>query len=248
MEGIARIEARIGEISERMEQLSRFNPVSSGGVGWAPGLAGSGTPYDLYANGTTGQAVYGASSVDNSFTAAGLNSSFADVAEQVSSSDWWRTDVDGTRPIATTFDAAAVGAARTPAPAFVPPTELTTYGNGRIPSDALEPIGVGKHRLWGPAAVAFRQMALDAASDGVNIGVTDSYRSFDQQVELAGRKGLYSEGGLAAQPGTSKHGWGVAIDADVDARGLAWMRANASRYGFYETTPREPWHWEYRTG
>ena len=75
-----------------------------------------------------------------------------------------------------------------------------------------------------------------------------SYRSFDQQVELAGRKGLYSEGGLAAQPGTSKHGWGVAIDADVDARGLAWMRANASRYGFYETTPREPWHWEYRTG
>lgn len=252
MEGIARIEARIGEITERMEQLARFTPVSTGGVGWAPGLAGAGTPYDLYGSGSTADAVYGASSLsvgsDTMMSAAGLDTSFASIAEQVRSEDWWRTDVTGTRVEAAAYTASSVGSARIPAPAFVPPGELVAYGNGRIPTEALEPIGVGKHRLWGPAAVAFRQMALDAAGEGVNIGVTDSYRSYDQQVDLASRKGLYSDGGLAAQPGTSKHGWGVALDVDVDSRGLAWLRANGSRYGFFETTPREPWHWEYRNG
>jgi len=127
-----------------------------------------------------------------------------------------------------------------------PPAELAAYGNGRIPLDALEPIGVGSHRLYGPAARAFRQMAADAAADGVTIGVTDSYRDYAAQVRLAQQKGLYSEGGLAATPGTSNHGWGLSLDLDLDDRALAWMRENAWRYGFVEDVPREPWHWTYR--
>ena len=123
--------------------------------------------------------------------------------------------------------------------------DLEKYGNGRIPAGALQPIGVGNHRLWGPAAEAFTRMRADARAAGVDIGVTDSYRSYDQQVDVARRKGLYSQGGLAAKPGTSDHGWGMSLDLDLDSRAQAWMRANAERYGFVEDVPREPWHWTF---
>lgn len=123
--------------------------------------------------------------------------------------------------------------------------DLERYGNGRIPAGALQPIGVGNHRLWSPAAEAFTRMRADARAAGVDIGVTDSYRSYDQQVDVARRKGLYSQGGLAAKPGTSDHGWGMSLDLDLDSRAQAWMRANAGRYGFVEDVPREPWHWTF---
>ena len=83
-----------------------------------------------------------------------------------------------------------------------------------------------------------------AAREGIQIGVTDSYRSYDQQVDLARRKGLYKNGGLAATPGTSQHGWGLAVDVDTSRQGTDWLRANAARFGF-STIPREPWHWQF---
>jgi zinc D-Ala-D-Ala carboxypeptidase len=126
------------------------------------------------------------------------------------------------------------------------PPELAGFGNGQIPSEALAPIGVGSHRLWAPAATAFQQMSAAAAADGVTIGVTDSYRSYDSQVDLARRKGLYSQGGLAATPGTSNHGWGLALDLDLDGQAQSWMQEHAWQYGFVESVPREPWHYEYR--
>lgn len=130
---------------------------------------------------------------------------------------------------------------------LVPPGELQMYGNGRIPPQALELIGQGGHRLWAPAAQAWQGLVHAAAADGISITITDSYRSYEEQVDLVRRKGLYSEGGLGAVPGTSNHGWGLAVDADVgDARTLDWMRVNAWRFGFVEAVPREPWHWEFR--
>lgn len=126
------------------------------------------------------------------------------------------------------------------------PSDLLAYGNGNVPREALASVGQTGHRLWAPAATALEQVVADAAKDGVTIGITDSYRSYDAQVDVAERKGLYTEGGLAAQPGTSPHGWGIAADLDLDAAGQAWMRANGGRYGFVEDTPREPWHWVYR--
>ena len=136
--------------------------------------------------------------------------------------------------------AKVLGAATT---ADAVPRELVGFGNGRVPSSALEPIGRDEHRLWGPAATAFMAMIDAADAEGVTIGVTDSYRSYPAQVDVARRKGLYAEGGLAARPGTSNHGWGLALDLDLDAAALAWMRTNADRFGFVEDTPREPWHW-----
>ena len=157
---------------------------------------------------------------------------------------------------ATTATAPAVG--WTPRPPAVhaaphihhgtlePPASLKAYGNGKIPAGALTEIGVGSHRLYGPAAESFKRMMADARAAGVDVGVTDSYRSYEQQVDLAERKGLYSQGGLAATPGTSNHGWGLSLDLDLNAEAQAWMRANGEKYGFVEDVPREPWHWTYR--
>jgi len=121
----------------------------------------------------------------------------------------------------------------------------TTYENGKLPDSALVPIGVGSHRLAPDAALAFRRMSAAANADGVDIGVTDSYRTYESQVDVAKRKGLYSQGGLAAKPGTSDHGMGLALDLDLDAKAQSWMRANGSKFGYIEDTPREPWHWKF---
>jgi len=126
------------------------------------------------------------------------------------------------------------------------PTDLVAYGNGKIPKTALAEVGGTGHRLWAPAAEQLTKLIADAKKDGVTIGITDSYRSYDEQVDLARRKGLYSQGGLAAKPGTSEHGWGMAADLDLNAKALTWMRANAEKYGFDENVPRESWHWAFK--
>ncbi|WP_255658025.1 D-alanyl-D-alanine carboxypeptidase family protein [Actinoplanes sp. L3-i22] len=126
------------------------------------------------------------------------------------------------------------------------PEDLAAYGNGKIPAEALEQVGDTRHKLWAPAAEKLTQLIDDAKRDGVKIGITDSYRPYTEQVDLARRKGLYSQGGLAAKPGTSEHGWGMATDLDLNPEALAWMRKNGDRYGFVENVKRESWHWAFR--
>ncbi|MGK5684761.1 M15 family metallopeptidase [Actinoplanes sp. URMC 104] len=126
------------------------------------------------------------------------------------------------------------------------PTDLAAYGNGKIPASALERVGDTRHKLWAPAAESLNRMIKDAKREGVDIGITDSYRPYEEQVDLARRKGLYSQGGLAAKPGTSEHGWGMAADLDLNPKALSWMRQNAEKYGFEENVPRESWHWAFK--
>ena len=126
------------------------------------------------------------------------------------------------------------------------PVELARYGNGQIPESALQKVGDTGAKLWAPAAQKLEQLMAAASKDGVHIGITDSYRSYASQVDVAQRKGLYSQGGLAAKPGTSEHGWGMAVDLKLDAAGQSWMRAHGGEYGFVENTPRESWHWAFR--
>lgn len=125
------------------------------------------------------------------------------------------------------------------------PRALAGYGNGKIPSDALAPINGSSERMWAPAAESLNAMMSDAKAAGVSISVTDGYRMFESQVRLAQEKGLYSQGGLAAAPGTSEHGWGLAVDLGLNPTAQAWMRQHAKEYGFVENVPREPWHWEF---
>ena len=157
----------------------------------------------------------------------------------------------------TAFDQLLAQATGTAGPAPAPassyalnaagvPTDLAVYGNGLAPASALASVGATGHKLWTPAASAFESLLSAAKSDGVEIGITDSYRSYDSQVDLAARKGLYSEGGLAAKPGTSDHGWGLSLDLKLDPAALSWMRANGATYGFAEDVPREPWHWTFQ--
>lgn len=159
-------------------------------------------------------------------------------------------------PTGTAIRVATRGTVRTEGPpagqiggygAMPVPADLAAYGNGNIPSSALESIGQGAHRLWAPAAADWRSAVAAASADGVELRVTDSYRSYADQVQLAENKGLYTDGGLAAVPGTSNHGWGRALDVDVDnPAALRWLQANGHRYGFVQAVTREPWHWEYR--
>lgn len=125
------------------------------------------------------------------------------------------------------------------------PASLAGYGNGRIPETSLSPLTGSNERMWAPAAEHLNVLLADAKKAGVSISITDGYRTYDSQVRLADQKGLYSQGGLAAAPGTSEHGWGLAVDLGLDATSQAWMRQHAKEYGFVENVPREPWHWEF---
>jgi len=130
-------------------------------------------------------------------------------------------------------------------------TSRPTGGNGRLPDNMLVSVG-GRHRLQKPAAEAYMKMVEAAKKDGITWDITDSYRTYDAQVRIAREKGLYSQGGLAARPGTSNHGWGTALDLGQGAnvRGSKqnnWLMENAHRFGF-SNIPREPWHWEFKGG
>jgi LAS superfamily LD-carboxypeptidase LdcB len=69
-----------------------------------------------------------------------------------------------------------------------------------------------------------------------------------------------NRGYLAAAPGTSNHGWGLAVDLSggMSSYGSAqykWMRENAPKYGWDNPTwaraggnKHEPWHWEFTSG
>jgi zinc D-Ala-D-Ala carboxypeptidase len=70
------------------------------------------------------------------------------------------------------------------------PEDLAGYGNGKIPPTALGKVGDTRHKLWAPAAEKLTQMMADAKAQGVHIGITDSYRPYEEQVDLVRRKGL----------------------------------------------------------
>lgn len=125
------------------------------------------------------------------------------------------------------------------------PTDLAAYGNGRIPDTALAPVGDTGTRMWAPAAAALTRLIAAAKADGVTIGVTETYRPYDEQVQLAATKGLYSQGGVAAKPGTSEHGWAIAADLQLNGPAQAWMARNASTYGYRADVPGESWHFGY---
>jgi cell wall-associated NlpC family hydrolase len=127
------------------------------------------------------------------------------------------------------------------------------YPNGFIPPTALCPINTGGHALRCDAAAAFAALnRAYTAKFGRGVCVTDSYRTFAEQVRLYGVKPE-----LAAVPGTSNHGWGLALDLcdgmqSFGSAQYAWMAANAPAFGWSNPAwarpgqgREEPWHWEF---
>lgn len=128
------------------------------------------------------------------------------------------------------------------------------YPNGQVPPGGLCPLlGAAGESLRPKAAAAFNAMTKAYARDmGTPICVTDSYRSYSEQVIIKSQRG-----GWAAAPGTSNHGVGKALDlcGGINSFGSAahaWMQQNAPLYGWFHPSWAqaggalpEPWHWEY---
>jgi hypothetical protein len=153
-----------------------------------------------------------------------------------------RADVAGSSASPSACDAGANGP--------YPQGPWGGYADGFVPSSQLCTI-IGGGRLRPDAAVAFNRMSQAyAQAFGSNLCVSDSYRTYGQQVSVFRRRPS-----LAAVPGTSNHGWGLAVDlgCGVQHYGSAqyrWMTAHAGSFGWVHPNwalhdPFEPWHWEF---
>ena len=99
------------------------------------------------------------------------------------------------------------------------------------------------------AAEAYLQMVAAAKESGITWVINDSYRSFDRQVAQK-----RESGSLAATPGKSNHGCGLAVDLGTQIYNrppYQWLMKNASKFGFKRIylsgrgEQPESWHWEY---
>ncbi len=140
-----------------------------------------------------------------------------------------------------------------PSPERVATPSWGGWANGQIPAEALCRLGVHGHALRCDAAASYQQMSTAyAAAFGAPLCITDSYRSLGAQVAA-----FYAKPALAAVPGTSNHGWALAVDlcGGINVAGTpqwTWMTQNAGRFGFVQPDwaapggeKPEPWHWEY---
>ncbi|NNM44972.1 D-alanyl-D-alanine carboxypeptidase family protein [Knoellia koreensis] len=133
-------------------------------------------------------------------------------------------------------------------------TNDAEYPNGQIPAAGLCPlVGSPGDSLRPAAAAAFNAMSLAYRKDtGQTLCITDSYRSYAEQITVKAAKGKW-----AATPGYSEHGFGRAVDLcggveNFGAPAHLWMKQNAPLYGWFHPAwaePNgslpEPWHWEY---
>lgn len=123
-------------------------------------------------------------------------------------------------------------------------------------ADLCAPEAVRGHLLRCDAAVAFDALAAAfQAALGRPLLLTDSYRTFDQQVAVKAAKP-----DLAAVPGRSNHGYGLAIDlaggvGNPGTATQAWLDEHGAEYGWVlppwarpDGSKPEPWHWEFAGG
>lgn len=133
------------------------------------------------------------------------------------------------------------------------------YKNGEIPASALAAIP------WTPSRT-LRTDARDAvvtlnkaflAKFGTNLAVNEGYRNLENQKK---EKDYWTGQGhpeYAATPGTSNHGWALAMDIGVGRTDwnnpvYLWMKSNAPQHGWTHPAGAEPggsypeaWHWEF---
>lgn len=159
------------------------------------------------------------------------------------------------------------------------PACLSGQQNGRISRKLLKNCGIGRLVLVEPAARACRSLVAAAAADGFDVRSSGTYRTFEQQEQLflsryvpeqiPGRPTRKWNGvtywqlprtAEAAVPGTSNHGWGLAVDFAEERDGkkpgaesvspalVRWLCDNGKKFGFSAELQSEPWHWRYVAG
>lgn len=126
--------------------------------------------------------------------------------------------------------------------------------NGAISRDKLAEVfprqfdrDLGGPALMHPEAAAAMSTMLQRAEEVgfPDLAVSLSYRTLAKQQEKWAN--FQAGGNLAAVPGTSNHGWAVAADMRWGRLvTLAWLQANAPRYGFINDVPSENWHYTYQ--
>ena len=129
------------------------------------------------------------------------------------------------------------------------------YPNGQIPKDKLKVIPWAQHEsLRADATDALVKMNNEFKKEfGTDLGITDAYRPLSEQEYLYKIK----PSGMAATPGKSNHGWGLAVDFGTGINRFGtpqheWMKKNAGRFGWkhpawaQQGQPHaEAWHWEF---
>lgn len=108
--------------------------------------------------------------------------------------------------------------------------------NGEVPREALCNLSWDANAVIRCDAAAGLERAAD---DGMpRVPMTSTYRTYADQVAMKA-----SRGSFAAAPGTSDHGWGVAIDIPEPAR--SWLLRSNGAYGWVNplwARGYEPWH------
>jgi D-alanyl-D-alanine carboxypeptidase len=115
------------------------------------------------------------------------------------------------------------------------------------------------------AATSLESMSAAARVDNVILTAASSYRSYNYQVDLYARNvaelGEWEASRVSARPGHSQHQLGLIVDfypiddTFADTAASAWLRQNASRYGWSISYPQgyeeitgyayESWHYRY---
>lgn len=147
---------------------------------------------------------------------------------------------------------------------------VPAYKGGKLIGD-IEVVTLEGKEVEINTAKKYLEMKKAAKRERVYLGITSGYRSMESQTKIYNsryepdyqgtgtcrNKGEYSSGtfdkatridnnkGVAAYPGCSNHQNGKALDLWNSNRNVAWLRANASRFGFFNTVRSENWHWEY---
>lgn len=126
-----------------------------------------------------------------------------------------------------------------------PQGEKPNGSNGKLKPEQLKDVGDG-FKLWLPAADSYLQMKAAAAKDKVYFKLSSAYRTYEEQAKLEEGLGTWSPTNPgAAPPGTSAHGWGIAID--ISSPGAQqWIKKYGGQYGWYSTVSNEPWHFEWK--
>ena len=178
-------------------------------------------------------------------------------------------------------------AGRLPVAKMVLPQDLKGCENGKLPASLLwkiAPSGQMHHY----AAASWAMLRELAAKEGLDLVHVGDYRPYTQQVALFmsrmkpfpdakrnvqvvrmwnGEKWYLHVGAPVATPGTSNHGWGLAIDAALKTKGanggvvgistkpktakrsgLDFLLAEAPSLGWSWELQSEPWHIRYVAG